>query len=78
MDTDPQESAEWRDALASLLRSGGPERVREIMDMLPRRRATRPSAGSPQRGTPYVNTIPADRSSRRFPATWRSRSGWPR
>src|SRR6185295_15628620 len=33
-DRDPQESAEWRDALLSVLRADGPARVRELMDML--------------------------------------------
>lgn len=33
-DSDPAETAEWRDALASLLQAAGPQRVREIMDML--------------------------------------------
>ncbi|WP_157269532.1 alpha-ketoglutarate dehydrogenase [Azohydromonas aeria] len=58
-DPDPQESAEWRDALQSLLQAAGPARVRQIMDMLATA-ARDPAVGwSPQRGTPYVNTIPA-------------------
>ena len=58
-DSDPQESAEWRDALASLLQSAGPQRVREIMDMLAAT-ARAPEVGwQPAPGTPYVNTIPA-------------------
>ncbi len=57
-DSDPQESAEWRDALASVLQAGGPRRVRELMDMLASV-ARDPSIGwQPQRGTPYVNSIP--------------------
>lgn len=32
--SDPEENAEWREALASLLQANGAERVREIMDML--------------------------------------------
>ena len=59
IDSDPQESAEWRDALRSLLQAAGPQRVREIMDMLVRL-AREPSIGwQPTPGTPYVNTIPA-------------------
>jgi len=36
-DTDPQETAEWLDSLASLLASAGPERVCQIMDALAQR-----------------------------------------
>ncbi len=54
---DPQELDEWRDALLSLLASGGAARVREIMDMLAAM-AREPAIGwHPPRGTPYVNTI---------------------
>jgi pyruvate dehydrogenase E1 component len=60
-DSDPAETAEWRDALASLLRAAGPQRVREIMDMLAAA-ARAPEVGwQPALGTPYVNTIPASR-----------------
>ncbi|MFT3953255.1 MAG: alpha-ketoglutarate dehydrogenase [Piscinibacter sp.] len=60
-DSDPAESAEWRDALASLLQAAGPQRVREIMDMLAAR-ARAPEIGwQPALGSPYVNTIPAAR-----------------
>ena len=59
VDDDPQETAEWRDALASMLQAAGPRRVREIMDMLVRL-ARDPAVGwQPTLGTPYVNTIPA-------------------
>jgi len=59
VDSDPQETAEWRDAFASLLAAGGPQRAREIMDMLVRL-AREPAVGWwPAPGTPYVNTIPA-------------------
>jgi pyruvate dehydrogenase E1 component len=59
IDSDPQETAEWRDALASLLQAAGPQRVREIMDML-LQQARDPVVGwQPALGTPYVNTIPA-------------------
>ncbi|RQP23423.1 alpha-ketoglutarate dehydrogenase [Piscinibacter terrae] len=58
-DGDPVETAEWRDALASLLQASGPQRVREIMDMLAAI-ARSPEVGwLPAMGTPYVNTIPA-------------------
>ncbi|MFT3666708.1 alpha-ketoglutarate dehydrogenase [Piscinibacter sp.] len=60
-DADTLETAEWRDALASLLRAAGAQRVREIMDMLAAA-ARAPEVGwQPALGTPYVNTIPASR-----------------
>ena len=59
VDSDPLESAEWRDSLVSLLHAAGPLRVREIMDMLAAV-ARDPAVGwQPTLGTPYVNTIPA-------------------
>lgn len=61
VDSDPQETAEWRDALLSLVDAVGRDRAHFILDML----ATlgqHPSIGwKPLRGTPYVNTIPVDR-----------------
>jgi pyruvate dehydrogenase E1 component len=61
-DTDAdEERAEWRDALLSLVAAEGPERAREIMDMLAAL-AMGPGVGwQPLRNTPYVNTIPADK-----------------
>jgi len=57
-DSDPEETAEWQSALASLLQAGGPERVRELMDLLALK-AREPAIGwQPVHGTPYVNTIP--------------------
>ncbi len=57
-DIDPEETAEWQAALQSVLQAAGPERVRQIMDMLAVT-ARDPSIGwQPVRGTPYVNTIP--------------------
>ena len=60
VDADPQETAEWRDALASVLQAAGPQRVRELMNMLAAT-ARDPSIGwQPTWGTPYVNTIPVN------------------
>jgi pyruvate dehydrogenase E1 component len=60
-DSDPQESAEWREALESVLHSAGAQRVRELMDMLAAA-ARAPSIGwQPALVTPYVNTIPPER-----------------
>jgi pyruvate dehydrogenase E1 component len=65
-DSDPDETAEWQDALASVLRAAGPQRVRELMDLLAVA-ARDPSVGwQPVHGTPYVNTIPVTEQPR-FP-----------
>ena len=62
-DSDPQESAEWREALASVLHSAGPQRARELMDLLAGI-ARDPAVGwQPALGTPYVNTVPASRQA---------------
>ena len=59
-DNDPAETAEWRDALLSLVRSAGPGRARFVLDALADI-ARDPAIGwQPRRGTPYVNTIPVD------------------
>ena len=58
-DTNPDETAEWREAFEALLAAEGPERARYILDQLAHR-ARAPQVGwAPERGTPYVNTIPA-------------------
>ena len=57
IDFDAEETAEWKDSLQSLLHTGGPQRVRQIMDMLSAM-ARDPAIGwTPKHGTPYVNTI---------------------
>ena len=62
-DADPQESAEWRAAFASVLEAAGPQRARQLMDLL-EALAREPAVGwQPARGTPYVNTIPAERQA---------------
>jgi len=59
-DSDPEESAEWQQSLASLLQAAGPQHVRQIMDMLAAT-ARHPAIGwQPALGTPYVNTIAVD------------------
>src|SRR5574343_638987 len=56
-DSDPAESAEWRDALLSVIQHSGPQRARDLLDMLADI-GRHPNLGwTPQRGTPYVNTI---------------------
>jgi len=60
-DTNPDETAEWRDAFEALLAAEGAERARFILDQLAHR-ARGPQVGwSPERVTPYVNTIPVER-----------------
>jgi pyruvate dehydrogenase E1 component len=58
---DEQENNEWREALASLLDAAGPERVRQILDLLAAN-GRHPAIGwQPTLGTPYVNTIAVER-----------------
>jgi pyruvate dehydrogenase E1 component len=60
-DPDPQETAEWRDALAAVVARAGPERARFLLDALAAV-ARGPAVGwQPARATPYVNTIPPER-----------------
>ena len=60
-DADPQETAEWREAFNAVLAAGGPARARFLLDRLAEV-ARQPSIGwEPVRGTPYINTIPAER-----------------
>ncbi|MFZ4479076.1 MAG: pyruvate dehydrogenase (acetyl-transferring), homodimeric type, partial [Rhodoferax sp.] len=60
IDSDPAETAEWRDALLSLLQASGPQRTRQILDMLDELARGPKIAWQPARGTPYVNTIAVD------------------
>ena len=51
------EMSEWQDALLSLVENAGPERAREMLDMLANM-ARDPKIGwQPAPGTPYINTI---------------------
>jgi len=63
LDSDPQETAEWRDALQSVLQVAGPQRVREIMDVLSTTARDPMISWKPVRGTPYVNSIPLSRQA---------------
>jgi pyruvate dehydrogenase E1 component len=62
-DSDPEESAEWRDAFRAVLQARGPKRARELMDMLSALARDPSVAWQPVRGTPYVNSIPASQQS---------------
>ncbi len=63
LDSDPQETAEWKDALQSVLQVAGPQRVREIMDVLATTARDPAISWKPIRGTPYVNSIPLSRQA---------------
>src|SRR3954463_14280944 len=59
-DTDPAETAEWRDALLALVATEGPARARFILDQLAAQARDPHIAWSPELVTPYVNTIAVD------------------
>ncbi|MDP3253155.1 MAG: pyruvate dehydrogenase (acetyl-transferring), homodimeric type, partial [Hydrogenophaga sp.] len=56
-DSDPGETAEWREALLSLASSQGPARARQILDELARLARQQRIGWQPELNTPYVNTI---------------------
>ena len=60
-DSDPAETAEWQAALMSVLRAAGPQRVRELMDLLGVVSRDPAIGWQPVHGTPYLNTIPVER-----------------
>ena len=60
-DADAAETREWEDALAAVLTTDGPARVRFLLDRLSSI-ARQPAINwSPPAGTPYLNTIPVER-----------------
>ncbi|MDP3616338.1 MAG: hypothetical protein Q8R49_00730, partial [Rhodoferax sp.] len=59
-DPDPQETAEWRDAFASLIATQGPQRARFVLNELARQARTRRIGWQPELATPYINTIGVD------------------
>jgi pyruvate dehydrogenase E1 component len=56
-DADPEETREWLDALATLVRSGGPERARFVLHALQDEARRHALAWKPARNTPYLNTV---------------------
>jgi len=60
-DTDPLETREWRDALAAVAVSAGPERAHWLLRQLSEAAAALGLPQAARHGTPYVNTIPAHR-----------------
>ena len=60
-DPDPDETREWRDALASVLANHGPARAHFLLETLVGDARQAGAAMPHQATTPYVNTIPANR-----------------
>ena len=63
LDTDPQETQEWRDAFLSLVARHGPGRARFILDEIVRMARGAQVRWQPALATPYVNTIAAHEQS---------------
>ncbi len=59
-DIDPTETAEWRDAFASLVAAHGAARARFVLDQLAVLARTPQVGWHPELVTPYVNTIAVD------------------
>jgi len=59
-DTNPEETAEWREALLSLLVSEGPERVNQILNSLTTVARQHRTGWLPDLNTPYANSISVD------------------
>ncbi|MBH1964435.1 MAG: alpha-ketoglutarate dehydrogenase [Comamonadaceae bacterium] len=57
-DSDPAETAEWREAFAALAANAGSTRARFILDELVRMARSHQMDWQPDLNTPYVNTIP--------------------
>jgi len=60
IDPDPQESAEWHEAFATLLATQGPARARQMLDALARQARAARIGWQPELATPYLNTIAVD------------------
>jgi pyruvate dehydrogenase E1 component len=56
-DIDPEETAEWREALLALIGTQGPERARQILDELAVVARQQRTGWQPELNTPYMNTI---------------------
>jgi pyruvate dehydrogenase E1 component len=57
---DPEETAEWREALLSLIGTQGPARARQILDELAIVARQQRTGWQPELNTPYMNTIAVD------------------
>ena len=56
-DADPQETAEWCDALDAVVAYCGPQRARYLLDVLAQRARRHGIGWTPTLSTPYVNTV---------------------
>ena len=59
-DLDPEETAEWREALLALIGTQGPARARQILDELATVARQQRTGWQPELNTPYMNTIAVD------------------
>jgi len=59
-DLDPEETAEWREALLALIGTQGPARARQILDELAVVARQQRTGWQPELNTPYMNTIAVD------------------
>ncbi len=59
-DADPQETAEWRDALSALIASAGPERAQFLLSQMLSQARAQGVQWQPALNTPYVNTVRVD------------------
>ncbi len=59
IDTDPQETAEWREAFLALVAIEGPQRARFVLEELARMAREQRLGWQPDLNTPYVNSVAA-------------------
>jgi len=59
-DTDTEETAEWRQALMTVIATEGPERAKFLLDELVRTARTNQVGWQPELSTPYINSIPVE------------------
>ncbi len=72
---DPLELEEWYESLEDVIHRYGPERVQQLLVNLRERAYLRGVMIPFTATTPYINTIPASKSSRGIPAISRSNAG---
>ena len=59
-DTDSQETAEWRQALMTVIANEGPARAKYLLDELVRTARSNQVGWQPELSTPYINSIPVE------------------
>ncbi len=60
IDTDPLETAEWRDAFLALVATEGPQRARFVLQALARLAREQRLGWQPELNTPYLNSVAAE------------------